>query len=450
MIVFLLALMMAVPGVFVFALVNDRTQRAQGVTEEISRTRGGAQRLLGVLVVAPYTLPAEGDQPARGGWYVVSPERGDVRVTLNTQSLHRGIFEVPVFDANAVTINAHFAPRPTGANLPAGAVVDWSSARIVTGFSDLRGAQSDVTGVLRPAGAAASNVTFAPEQIDLGQVRPGDGSTPYTASPPGLAFGTISTPGAAFIERGGDITVTLALRGADRLSVMPFAKTTSVRMAGNWPSPSFDGGYPAAHRQVTGNGFSVDWTVPFIARGMADHGAASELSLAGFAARDVGVSLVRSTDPYNSVMRALKYAVMFVGLVFLTFFVFEALSGQRLHPAQYILIGLAQMVFYLLLLSLSEWIGFDFAFAAAATATVGLIGLYAGWAFRSTAYQLQALGIFTAVYGLIYLLMRLEDFALLAGSLAAFIGLALAMWLTRRLDWYGGRVDDKPTVTPST
>jgi inner membrane protein len=125
--------------------------------------------------------------------------------------------------------------------------------------------------------------------------------------------------------------------------------------------------------------------------------------------------------------------------VFLTFFVFEALSGQRVHPAQYLLVGSAQMVFYLLLLSVSEYLGFDWAFAAAAVPTVLLMGLYAGAAFRSRARGLQALAVFSAVYGLIYLLMRLQDFALLAGSLASFLGLAGAMYLTRNLDWYGGR-----------
>jgi inner membrane protein len=138
-------------------------------------------------------------------------------------------------------------------------------------------------------------------------------------------------------------------------------------------------------------------------------------------------------------MRSLKYAVMFVGLVFLTFFVFEALSGSRVHPAQYLQIGSAQMVFYLLLLSLSEYVGFDWAFAAAASATVLLMALYAGAAFKSRLRGLQALFVFSAVYGLIYLLMRLEDFALLAGSIASFLGLAGAMYLTRNLDWYGGK-----------
>jgi inner membrane protein len=137
---------------------------------------------------------------------------------------------------------------------------------------------------------------------------------------------------------------------------------------------------------------------------------------------------------------------MFVGLVFLTFFVFEALSGKRLHPAQYLMIGVAQMVFYLLLLSLSEYIGFDGAFAVAASATVLLMGLYAGAAFRSRARGVQALAVFSVVYGLIYLLMRLEDFALLAGALASFLGLAGAMYLTRNLDWYGGKAEAKPKV----
>jgi inner membrane protein len=139
---------------------------------------------------------------------------------------------------------------------------------------------------------------------------------------------------------------------------------------------------------------------------------------------------------------------MFVGLVFLTFFVFEALSGQRLHPAQYVLVGLAQMVFYLLLLSLSEYVGFDLGFALAAVATVGLIGLYAGWAFKSARYRLRALVIFSVLYVLIYCLMRLEDFALLAGSLASFVGLAAAMYLTRNLEWYGGRFSPPAAAAP--
>ncbi len=447
LIVFFLAVLMAIPGLFVFALVSDRSSRAEGVVQEISRLQGGSQQVLGPLMVAPYTVPATGEnQNETTGWYVISPQEGSVEARLATQELHRGLFQVPTFRANEVLVTARFGPPPTVLNLPTGATVDWSQAQIVMGFSDLRGAERDVVGELTPTGGAMSRLTFEPEGLNLG--------TPSMRGPsrggerPG--FSLVSTPATALLagRQGGTFRATLGLRGAQRLAILPFARSTSVHISGDWASPSFDGGFLPATRTITAQGFDARWTVPFLARGLTDHGPQSELNLAAFGDRDVGVTLMRQSDPYQSVTRALKYAVMFVGLVFLTFFVFEAMSGRRLHPAQYVLIGMAQMIFYLLLLSLSEWIGFDFAFGAAATATVGLIGLYAGAAFRSRKYQVQALAIFAVVYGLIYLLMRLEDFALLAGSLASFLGLAVAMWLTRNLDWYAGRVEESAKSPP--
>jgi len=134
-----------------------------------------------------------------------------------------------------------------------------------------------------------------------------------------------------------------------------------------------------------------------------------------------------------------------VGLVFLAYFLFETLSGKRVHPAQYLLIGLAQVIFYLLLLSIAERIGFDGGFAIAAAATVGLISAYAGWVFESRRQGFIALVAFTLLYGLIYVLMRLEDFALLVGAVTSFAAIAAVMYFTRRLDWYGSR---DPAVPP--
>ena len=130
---------------------------------------------------------------------------------------------------------------------------------------------------------------------------------------------------------------------------------------------------------------------------------------------------------------------MFVGLVFLTYFLFETTQGKRVHAAQYVLIGLAQVVFYLLLLSIAERVGFDGGFAVAATATVVLISAYAGWVFESRRQGIIALVVFSALYGLIYVLMRLEDWALLVGAFASFAAIAAVMFVTRRLDWYGGQ-----------
>jgi inner membrane protein len=129
---------------------------------------------------------------------------------------------------------------------------------------------------------------------------------------------------------------------------------------------------------------------------------------------------------------------MFVGLVFLAYFLLEVMSGARAHPAQYILVGLAQAVFYLLLLAFAERFGFDPAFAAAATMTVLLTSAYAMSVFRSVRYGLRALIILTGIYALLYSLMRAEGFALLAGALASFAAIGLTMFVTRNIDWYGG------------
>jgi inner membrane protein len=141
-------------------------------------------------------------------------------------------------------------------------------------------------------------------------------------------------------------------------------------------------------------------------------------------------------DPYQSVTRSLKYVLLFLGLLFLSYFVFEVTTGKRVHPAQYVLVGIAQIIFYLLLLSLAERTGFDLSFMLAGAATVGLLSANAGWVFSSRLQGIRAAAIFTLLYALIYLLLRLEDNALLVGAIASFLAVAAAMYFTRRIDWY--------------
>ena len=160
-------------------------------------------------------------------------------------------------------------------------------------------------------------------------------------------------------------------------------------------------------------------------------------ALSRLGATELAVSFVEPANPYQSVSRSLKYAPLFIGLVFLAYFLFETTTGRRVHPAQYILVGSVQVIFYMLLLSIAEHTGFDIAFALAAAATVGLISAYAGWAFESRKQGLRALVAFTFLYGLIYVLMRLEDYALLVGAFSAFAALAAVMYFTRKVDWYG-------------
>jgi inner membrane protein involved in colicin E2 resistance len=153
-----------------------------------------------------------------------------------------------------------------------------------------------------------------------------------------------------------------------------------------------------------------------------------------------------TVDSYQSVNRSLKYTFLFEGLVFLTYFMFEVTSGKRVHPAQYVLVGVAQIIFFLLLLSLAEKVGFDAGFLIAGTATVGLLSVNAEWIFASRRLGLRALAVFCPLYGLIYVLLRLKDYALLVGAVASFVAVATAMYLTRKIDWYGSLSEKVPTA----
>jgi inner membrane protein len=229
-------------------------------------------------------------------------------------------------------------------------------------------------------------------------------------------------------------TATLRFSGAQRIAVLAYGKTTHLAMEGDWPDPSFDGGFLPVKRTISGQGFSGEWSVPFIARGVRAEGQASLIN--GLQATAMGVSFVDLADPYQSVNRSLKYALLFLGLLFLSYFVFEVTTGKRVHPAQYVLVGVAQIIFYLLLLSFAERIGFDLGFLVAGAATVILLSANAGWIFASRVQGLRALVCFSLLYTLIYLLLRLEDNALLVGAVASFLAVAAAMYFTRKIDWY--------------
>lgn len=229
-------------------------------------------------------------------------------------------------------------------------------------------------------------------------------------------------------------SAALRFSGAQRLAILAYGKTSHVSVQGDWPSPGFDGTFLPVKRTVSSQGFTAEWLVPFIARGVRAEG--TNVAVSNLDGSALGVSFIEVADPYQSVNRALKYVPLFVGLLFLSYFIFEVTARKRVHPAQYILVGLAQLIFYLLLLSLAERIGFDWGFLAAGGATVLLLSVNASWIFATRLQGLRALAVFSLLYVFIYLLLRLEDNALLVGAIASFLALAAVMYFTRKIDWY--------------
>jgi inner membrane protein involved in colicin E2 resistance len=157
---------------------------------------------------------------------------------------------------------------------------------------------------------------------------------------------------------------------------------------------------------------------------------------------------IRLADSYRSMHRSLHYITLFLGLVFLTYFLFEVLTGKRVHLAQYALVGVAQTVFYLLLLSLAEYVGFDWSYLIAGASTVALFSINAKWVFHSGTMAVRALAVFSLLYAFIYVLLRVEAYALLTGSIASFVAVAVAMYITRNVDWYGGGTAPQAATAP--
>ncbi|MGA3129432.1 MAG: cell envelope integrity protein CreD [Terracidiphilus sp.] len=420
-----LALLMLIPALLMFGLVNDRQNRANEVTRDISNNVGGAQTFLGPTLAIPYDVPPQSQiDHARHGTYLIFPTQASTEIRTKTEERHRSLFKVPVFQAD-LKMDAAFDLTGAPSAAPQGAVLDWSHAEIVVGVSDARGAMADA-----PLSVDGKTSTMVPAEVAQRISIGGDQSPSLNLTLFGADAGAIAKPEARF-----NATATLRFSGAQRIALLAYGKTTHLAMHGDWPNPSFDGGFLPISRTITKGGFTADWSVPFIARGVRAEGQSDTIT--ALDATALGVSFVEVADPYQSVNRSVKYAPLFLGLLFLSYFIFEVTTGKRVHPAQYILVGVAQIIFYLLLLSLAERIGFDFAFLMGGAATVLLLAANAGWIFSSRTQGVRALVIFSLLYGLIYMLLRLEDNALLVGAIASFLAVAAAMYFTRSIDWYG-------------
>lgn len=427
-----LALLMAIPALFVSSLVEERTNRAGNVVQEISGHVGGQQTFLGPILTIPYTVePTYKGGPTTTGTYIVFPIQGDASVKVRTEQRRRSLFKVPVYQAD-LQFDAAFDLAGTPSAAPVNAVLDWSRAALVVGVSNAHGALAD--GTLTVNGKTAK---FAPAD-NIGDTS-SDQRLPLTYL--GVSARDIAQPNAAF-----RVTSVLRFSGAQRLALLPYGKTSHLIVEGDWPSPGFDGTFLPAKRTISPQGFSGEWLVPFIARGVRAEG--TSLAVSNLDSSALGVSFIEVADPYQSVSRSLKYVPLFVGLVFLSYFVFEVTARKRVHSAQYVLVGMAQLIFYLLLLSLAERIGFDWAFLAAGGATVLLLSVNAHWIFASRTQGWRALAVFSILYLFIYLLLRLEDNALLVGAMASFLAVAAVMYLTRKIDWYKsvtGDAEQTPT-----
>jgi len=424
----ILGVCLMIPLTLVWILVAERSQRRdEAVTETVSSI-GKSQTVGGVVLDLPYEtlerLP-NGTTATVTRHAYVHPEQLTIEATATPEIRHRSLYEVIVY-RTTVRLKGTMAP-PDLARLNAAPVtVHWDRAATTVEIADLRGT------------LAVSPLTFGDLQVTL---EPTTDTAVFAKGVRGL------TPLAAGSSTAIPFAVDLTLAGSDALRFVPGGKATDVRLGAGWPDPGFNGAFLPTTRSITADGFQARWQVSYLARsfphawleGTVDRGTMQlQRSQATF-----GVSFVQPVDHYQKTERALKYGLLFILLTFTVFLLWELLRNLRLHPVQYLLIGSALVVFYLLLLSLAEHMPFAIAYGVAAGATIALVAGYAASALATGVRGALGIGAWlSALYGVLFVLLQLEDVALLVGSVFVFVMLALVMFLTRRIDWSGARVPE--------
>ncbi|TFH76505.1 MULTISPECIES: cell envelope integrity protein CreD [Pseudomonas] len=431
----LLILLLLIPLLMIDGIIDDRQQRRDGVLEDIARSSSYSQQISGPVMVVPYrkvirtwkTREKNGEQylelsEERGRLYFL-PERFELDGQVQTELRARGIYEARLFHAEN-RISGHFS-------LPAqlGITEDFTDYHfeapfLAIGISDIRGIENALKLEL-----GSQRLDFVPG-TQVGWLGEGVRAT----------LPALDTTQATELAFGFD----LRLQGTGSLQVLPVGKTSRVNLAANWPHPSFIGNFLPAKREVNDQGFTADWQTSFFSTNLQEamSRCASGNDCEAFNGRSFGVSFIDPVDQYLKSDRAIKYALLFIVLTFAGFFLFEVLKSLAVHPVQYALVGVALAFFYLLLLSLSEHIGFALAYLLSASGCVLLIGFYVCHVLRSVRHGLSFSAGLAALYGLLFGLLSAEDYALLMGSLLLFGLLGVFMVLTRNLDWYG--VGQKP------
>lgn len=429
-----LMLLLLIPLGMVGSLVAERQSRSTQAAEEVAATWGSKQVLAGPVLTVPYLQHVKNE---KGVPVTVTsfarflPETLDVEGNVATEKRSRGIFEVAVYRTN-LKWKGTFARPDFDVWRIAPQDVLWQDAYLAVGVPDMRGITSGV------------ELMWGNRNL---QLSPGGGESGLWSS--GLR---VTVPGLAE-SKVGEIyafAFDLALNGSRSLSFLPFGKETRVALKSPWPSPSFMGSFLPVERQVRDMGFEALWNVSWFGRSYPQQWrideAAEVASAESIDGSAFGVELLVPVDGYQKTERASKYGVLFLLLTFLTFFLYEQFNPFTLHPVQYLLVGSALCLFYLLLLSISEHAPFGLAYLAASSATVLLIGGYSMAILRGALRALLMTVVLGALYGYLYVLLQLEDYALLLGSVGLFVILALVMYLTRKIDWSGRMVTKPVTV----
>ncbi|NML64563.1 cell envelope integrity protein CreD [Hymenobacter sp. RP-2-7] len=452
-----LLLLLLIPSNMVEGLITERAASRDEATEAIGAQWGGPQLLLGPVLVLPYaaTQVEQGQTTTVTRYLCLLPDTLSSRGTLTPERRHRGIYEAVVYRAR-LHVQGVFQAPPLADLGVSPAAVRWPEAFVALGISDLKGIRNSLnlrwdgqahpfepglpSGEVLPAGSAPSVSTqvntVVEERHRYAKFAGGneEGTNENGATANGLNA-LVPLPNAAALGQRHTFAFDLDLNGSNGLLQAPLGRQTTLQLSAPWADPSFIGAFLPVRRSLGASQFAADWRVFHLNRNYPQHWR-TEDSRPSVDASTFGVRLLVPVNEYQKTMRAAKYALLPLALTFLVFFFVEVLNRRRIHPFQYLLVGLALVIFYVLLLALAEHMPFDAAYAVATLTIVGLVTAYAAASLRQRRPALATAGVLALVYGFVFVVLQLQDYALLVGSLGLVVVLAAVMFLSRNIDWY--------------
>lgn len=408
-----LSLFLLIPSCLVQNLVKERKQTRDEAVSKIDNKWSLPQTISGPVLAVPFTKLVKEDKDKKytqSETLNIAPEKLVVNCKLFPEERYYSIYKTIVYKS-IVTIEGEFSAVDT-ALLPAD-VVSVYRPYVKIGMSDRRGIAGDPVFEMNgrsfelATGSSSDNLMDELLIVDLKDMN---------------------------LDEKMSFSVSFELKGSGSVNFLPVGKTSIVNVEGQWPDPGFVGNYTPEYTLPDG-GFAAKWEVSRFNRNMPDVWYDSD-NMYSERNSSFGVNLVDMVDVYQQSLRSAKYALMFIVLTFVVFFFVEIFTRKKIHPIQYVLVGVALVLFYSLLISLAEMLGFGFAYLISSVATIGLITAFAGAIFKDRKPTLTLAVILAALYGFLYVILQLEGAALLAGSIGLFVILGVIMYVSNKIKWY--------------
>jgi len=409
-----LIILLMIPSLMIRSLITEREDRRTSAEAEISSKWGGNQIISGPIISIPfieYFNDSEGKEYTKQDHIYILPEELNIIGDLNPEIRYRGIFKVVLYNTN-LKFKGNFTLKDLKEQNIKNNSIELENANFVLGISDMRGVKD------------AIKINWNDSEI-MGN--------------PGIDDKDLFTSGiSSKIQLNADESTynfefEINLNGSNDLHFIPVGKVTNVSLSSTWNNPSFNGEFLPESRQIDENGFKSQWRILHFNRNFPQIWRGDQYKIEASA---FGVGLIFPVDEYQKTMRTVKYAFMFIGLTFLSFFIIEILNQKVIHPIQYLLIGFGLVLFYTLLLSLSEHIAFLYAYLFSSLSIVVMISLYTKSVLKNNFLVTVVAVILVILYGFLYVILQLQDYSLLIGSIGLFIFLAVVMYLTRKIDWF--------------